>query len=281
MTKASLTFIHMTDVHILSKDADPFLGINTAARLHTVITAIKQLGVYPDFIAISGDLVQDSGDDAYLHLKEILHGLDEVAVPILLAMGNHDSRPAFQRVFLNESDPDEARRYYYSHDIRDHRIIVLDSRETGQVYGTLDAEQLAWLSDQLQDDIPAILIFHHPPVITPCPMLEDHILVPESAAALADVIRGRNVRGILNGHIHFNSAAVFHGIPVFAGGHVAFMLDPYEKDGMRFIDASGFNVVTVRNEVMAVNPIILPGEQNTALYLSNERLAQLTSQHRS
>lgn len=279
MAQPDLIFIHMTDVHILDEGADPFLGLDTAAKLRDAIQYIKGMGVQPAFFAISGDLVQDSDDGAYTHLKQILSDLDSFGVPILLALGNHDNRASFQRIFLNDTTPDESRRYYHSHIFADYKVIVLDTRESGQVYGTLDAPQLDWLRAELADGLPAILIFHHPPVIAPYSLVDDHILMPESVKALGETIAGQNVIGILNGHIHFNSVAAFQGVPVFAGGHVAFMLDPYEKEGMRFLDASGFNVVTVTGGLFAVNPIIMPGEQKTTLHLSTEKLAQLAAQH--
>lgn len=279
MASTDLTFIHMTDVHIQHKGADLFLGMDTAHKLSAAIDAIKSSGVDPAFFAISGDLVQDGEDDAYEHLQELLAPLDSFGVPVLLALGNHDNRVSFQRVFLNDADPNEARRYYHSHTVAGIKAIVLDSRETGNVHGTFDDAQMDWLRAELAEGLPSILIFHHPPVVTPYAMLDNHMLVAESRDKLAAAIAGHHVLAILNGHIHFNNMSSFHGVPTFAGGHVAFMLDPYEHDGMTFIDASGYNVVTIKGGAFTLNPVILPGAQTVTHQLSQEQLTALRTSH--
>jgi len=279
MSGNDLTFIHLTDIHILAKGAEPFMGINTGAKLQTAIDHIKKSGVKPAFFAISGDIIQDAEDSAYEHVKELLTGLDEFNVPVLMAMGNHDNRVAFQRVFLNDENPDEQRRHYESHVFNGFKVIILDSRESGQVYGTFDDAQMAWLKEELAEGLPSILIFHHPPVITPYAMLDNHLLLPDSIEKLADAIAGHNVFGILNGHIHFNNLGSFNGVPAFAGGHVAFMLDPYETDGMTFNDGGGYNVVTIKNGTYTLNPIILPGERQIIRHISGDQLAHLMADH--
>ena len=279
MNETQLTFIHMTDVHILAKDAEPFLGIHTAPKLKRAIEHIKSSGVKPAFFAISGDIIQDAEDDAYEHVKEILSELDDFDVPVLLTLGNHDNREAFQRVFLGETDVDESRRYYHSHIFNGVKVILLDSRETGKVHGTFDDEQMDWLKTELAAGEPTILIFHHPPIVNAYAMLDDHILAHDSIEKLANAIEGQNVIGILNGHIHFDSAGSFHGVPVFAGGHVAFTLDPFDTEGMKFLDGSSFNIVSVKNGQFLVNPMLIAGEQKVLRYVSNEEMARAMADH--
>lgn len=276
-----LTFIHMTDIHIQPDGSAPFMGIDTAHKFRTAVEYIRQMGVQPAFFAISGDIVQDAEDDGYMHVKALLTELDSFGVPVLMALGNHDNRVSFQRVILGEDDTDESRRHYHSHIFDGYKVIMLDSRESGKVYGTFDDAQMAWLCDELADGLPAILIFHHPPVVTPFAMLDNHLLLAESVEKLRAAIAGQNVIGILNGHIHFNNVGVFQGIPAVAGGHVAFMLDPYATDGMTFLDGSGFNVVTVKNGCFTLNPVIIPSEHKVIRHITREQLAGMMAEHNS
>lgn len=276
---STLTFIHMTDIHIQPEDSELFMGIDTAQKFTATVDYIKGMGVKPAFFAISGDLVQDAEDDGYERLKGLLSQLDSFGVPVLLGLGNHDNRVSFQRVMLGETETDESRRYYHSHTFDGYKVIMLDSRETGKVHGTFDDAQMAWLKGELADGMPTVLIFHHPPVTTPYALLDSHMLVQESIDKFAAAIDGQNVIGILNGHIHFNNVSAFKGIATIAGGHVAFMLDPYETEGMKFINGSGFNVVTLKNGLFTLNPTLIPGEYNVIYHLSNAQLASLAAEH--
>ncbi len=274
-----LTFVHMTDTHIQPEGAQAFMGIDTAQKFKAVVEYIRGMGIQPAFFAISGDIVQDAEDDGYMRVKELLKELDSFGVPVLLTLGNHDNRVSFQRVMLGETDTDESRRYYHSHVFDGFKIILLDSRESGKVYGTFDDAQMDWLKAELAEGLPSILIFHHPPVITPYALLDSHILLQDSIEKLAAAIDGQNVIGILNGHIHFNNVGVFHGVPAIAGGHVAFMLDPYEKQGMKFINGSGFNVITVKKGYFTLNPMLIPGEHSVIYHLNQEQLAKVMAEH--
>ncbi len=281
MMETQLTFIHMTDIHIQPLDKGDYMGVDTYQNVLNVLDNVRELGLKPACFVISGDLVNNGEVEAYERVKTLLDAFDDFGVPVLLALGNHDSRESFQQVILGETDTDEDRRYYHSHIFNEHKIIVLDSRVSGKVYGDFDAPQLAWLNEELADNLPTILIFHHPPLATPLALLDDHLLLPESANQLAEVITGKNVIGMLNGHIHFNNFGAFHGVPTLAGGHVAFMLDAHEADGMKFINGSGFNVITVKDQTFIINPVILPGEQTVLHHIRRDQYASLVAEHTS
>jgi len=270
----NLTFVHLSDLHIQGKDDEQFLGLDTAQRFRAVVEHIRQSSYHPACFVISGDLIHDAGEAGYEHVKALLTDLESFGAPIHMVLGNHDNRVAFQRVILQDSDIDECRRYYHAHVIDGIKLILLDSRESDKVYGTFDDEQMTWLSEQLSDDLPSILVFHHHPCPTPFKILEKHLLVPESAEKLAKAIEGHRVIGILNGHVHFNNFSVFHGIPTAAGGHVGFTVDPYEADGVTFMDGSGYDVVTVKDDLFTVNPVVVGGAPKVIHHMPLVELSQ-------
>jgi 3',5'-cyclic AMP phosphodiesterase CpdA len=275
----NLTFVHFTDTHVQPEGADPLMGQNTYQRLRDAVDLVHVLSIRPAFYVISGDLVHETQEDGYERLKEIvdeLHGADNV--PVFMCMGNHDVRVPFRKVFLGQVETDENQPYYFSQLIGDLRVIVLDSKVSGKDNGTLDAEQLAWLASELATPAAGgnLIIVHHPP-ITNSVMSQDHLLT--NADALAEVLHGHPIHGILCGHIHFNSIGLFNGILCAAGAGVAFTLDPNATDGLRILNGSGFNLVALRDGHLTVNPHIMPGEQKEVHYYKPAEQAAIEEMH--
>jgi hypothetical protein len=76
------------------------------------------------------------------------------------------------------------------------------------------------------------------------------------------VILGEHrILGILAGHSHVVSAAPFAGTLAITAPAAGFFFDPGTTDGLRLLDGAGFNLCTVREGTLIVNPIILPGMQ--------------------
>ena len=252
--------IHLTDTHLKAPQQKPFLNVDAAAKLRAVFAQVKTLSIAPSCFIISGDLTHEGDTDDYRYLRQLLgEELSAFNVPALVALGNHDHRAAFREGFLGEAASEAP--YYYSTQLGGLRVIVLDSQIEidDKVEGRLDAAQLAWLGDQLTRPAPdgTLLVLHHPPHPNTHPLLQSHLLT--NASALADVIAGTDVIGVLSGHIHFNSIALFAGVPSAAGMGIAFNLDPSTARSMRFIDSAGYNLVMVREGQMIVQPMPLPG----------------------
>ena len=73
---------------------------------------------------------------------------------------------------------------------------------------------------------------HHPPI--PVPMMRPaEIIELDGQDALAEVVRGTDVRAIIGGHFHFTSWSTFAGIPVSVASASCYTTDPAPLD--RFI----------------------------------------------
>ncbi|NKF33882.1 phosphodiesterase, partial [Pseudomonas sp. BGM005] len=69
----------------------------------------------------------------------------------------------------------------------------------------------------------SLLLIHHPPLPT---VLDLAVTVElRDQAALAEVLRGSDVRGILSGHVHHPSFGTFAGIPVAVASSSAYGQD--------------------------------------------------------
>ncbi|MFC5407454.1 metallophosphoesterase family protein [Cohnella soli] len=253
-------FVHLTDIHINAPGKNnPMFGIDMTAKLRAVFAEIRTLRTKPAFAIISGDLTQDGDLADYVHLKQVL---DEEAaatgIPIHVGLGNHDFRAPFREGFLGEEPSEQS--YYYSFMERGLRIVMLNTQVPGTHDGRLDEHQLAWLADTLSEPAPegTIVVLHHPVTPTPSALMDSYLL--QNPTDLASAILGKNVIGLLSGHIHFHNIGSLNGIVSAAATGVAFGLDPMATVTMRFVDNSGYNLVTVKNGRMAVQPTYLPGE---------------------
>ncbi len=260
---SEITFVHLSDTHIGPKGRLQF-GVDTAANLRHVAEYIQQMALEPISVVISGDLSDHGEVESYQHIREVFdEAFAPFGVPVLLNLGNHDMRVPFRRVFLNDTTTvDEATPWYYSRELHGIRFIMLDSKLPGYIHGELDALQLVWLATELQQPaaVGHIVVVHHPAVPRGVPRPDDYLLA--NREAFASIIRqSSNVLGILCGHSHVSTSAAFAGTLHVAAPATAYLGDPSMRMGSRGLAACGFNICTVREGRLIVNPVILPGEQ--------------------
>ena len=260
---SATSFLHLTDTHFLPHSGNDLHGIDPARNLRRVIARVREMAVTPACVIISGDL-SNAGDPAsYQHFKTALMELQETfGVPVLLGLGNHDRRLPFRQIVLNEPEAhDESIRYHYSQRIGDLRIVVLDSLIPGEIHGALGDEQLAWLAEELGDPAPGgeLIVLNHPVLPRGLPRAQDYLLA--DAAEFGAVLAKHRILGVLAGHSHVVSAAPFAGTLAITAPAAGFFFDPGTPDGLRLLDGAGFNLCTVRDGTLIVNPIILPGMQ--------------------
>ena len=120
------------------------------------------------------------------------------------------------------------------HEVDGLRIVALDTSVPGYHHGELRPEQLAWLADVLATPAEhgTLLAMHHPPL--PLPMIRAAELIElHDQQALADVIAGTDVRGILAGHLHLSTWSTFAGVPVSVASASCYTTDPAPVD--RFV----------------------------------------------
>ncbi|HRW07166.1 MAG TPA: metallophosphoesterase [Caldilineaceae bacterium] len=262
-----LTFLHLTDLHLT---AAPDLLVNSrspAQKLATLLSRIHELEIRPAFVLISGDLVNGGTLDEYQFLQTELGQLEQLGVPILLALGNHDARRPFRQVILGEAPNNLSAPYYHSTVIDGLNVIVLDSHLPGEVSGYIDAEQLAWLDAELAKPMTLghLVALHHPPVPATVRLLDS--LGLNNADALAAVVcRHPNVLGVLSGHIHYHHVAAFANTISYTTPAVIYTIDPGVTDNLRILDGSGFSIGTVHNGQLLMNTVMLPGAQEELAY---------------
>jgi len=211
--KEGTRWAFLADTHITTvDDSDNPPGghycYNPHGNLRRVISEV--ISASPDGVVIAGDLARLMGKlDNYAVLKRLLNPAAE-KTPVLMALGNHDDRGNFLKVF--DKTPAGKQRVRNKHVIVVERppvrLIILDSLfYVNKVPGLLGQAQRRWLQDYLKkcDDTPTILCVHH--------------TLGDSDGCLLDVPRLyriikpiRKVKAIVYGHSHRYGFSEFEGI---------------------------------------------------------------------
>ncbi|QUD87065.1 metallophosphoesterase family protein [Phenylobacterium montanum] len=195
---AGLSFVQISDSHIgFRKPANP----DPMATLRETISKIKALPVRPDFVLHTGDITHlatpDQFDTAY-------QAISEIGLPIHFVPGEHDivggTDPGPYR---DKFAPQSKGNGWYSFDAGGAHFIALVNVVTlgDRGMGTLGADQLAWLKDDvsgLSASTP-IVVFSHFPMWALFP--DWGWGTADSAEALNTLSRFGSVT-VLNGHIH-------------------------------------------------------------------------------
>lgn len=268
------TFVHLSDTHVAPRGVAAY-DTDTAANLRAVAARVQEMDLQPAAFIFSGDLSNRGEQESYAHLSEILdEAFAPLGVPVLLGLGNHDARVPFRQVILGEQDAaDESAPYFYSQQVGDLRVLMLDSKIPDRVHGLLGEQQLAWLEAQLQHPVPGgdVVVLHHPCVPRGVPRPDDYLLLDRDELASVLQRTPHNVLAILCGHSHVSTVSQFAGVLHVAAPATAYLLDPSIRDGGRGVEGAGFNLCTIRDSRLVVNPVILPGLQRELYrhYVSN------------
>jgi 3',5'-cyclic AMP phosphodiesterase CpdA len=215
---------HVSDLHLGGRET-------AGDRAEAVLAHLAALHRPLDALVLTGDL-SDAGQQAdYQWLSTRLGRFTHVvAVP-----GNHDDRDAFRATLLAGatgrtlgSGPVNT-----AHEVNGLVILGCDSSVPGEDSGLLSDETLAWADTVLAEvnpAAPAVLAFHHPPVLLHDPWLDG--MRQFGADRLADLLsRHPRVRALLCGHVHQAVSARFAGVPLIAAPSVAPGLRmPWEAD---------------------------------------------------
>lgn len=252
------TFIHITDLHVGNPAVvDDHLFSDTSATLARVLALIESMDNAHQFIIASGDLTNRGDADSYRQLKAIMAA---TSLPVVYALGNHDTRAGFYEGMLGRSTDLET-PYDHEQVIAGVHVITLDTSTPGQIGGTIEPDQFAWLERCLDShsDLPKLIVAHHAPALGDAPPW-DHWRTIEFGQSqdLAALLKGRNVLAILSGHVHHDRFSLWNGIPVIVGMGMHAATDILTVDVLRMVDGASFGIGTVRRSGLTMALVPLP-----------------------
>ena len=188
----------VSDTHVPGDRVNGHRGMNPWENLR--VAAAQVAAARPEGVLVCGDVARLEGRvEDYQELKSLLAPVAAVA-PVYVALGNHDDRASFRRVFADTPGgrgPVDGRHVT----VIEHeavRVVVLDSLlYVNQVAGLLGKAQRAWLAAYLPKiaDRPAVLFVHHPPSDEDGDLLDGDRL-------LGIVKANPHVKALFHGHAH-------------------------------------------------------------------------------
>jgi 3',5'-cyclic-AMP phosphodiesterase len=255
-----VTFVHLTDLHIGDPAQDDHLFSDTRSTLADIVRLVGTIQPKPSFAVASGDLSNRGDAESYEMLKQLMSALD---MPVVYALGNHDTREGFYRGMFGRGD-DLAAPYDHDAVIDGIHVVTIDSSTPGFIGGSIDEAQFAWLAETLDrhPDLPKLIVSHHPPALGDEPDWAHWRTVHfDQSQRLADLLKGRNVIGILSGHIHHDRVSSWHGIPVVVGMGQHAATDILRSDVLRMVRGSSFAIGTIRRSGLTVAFVPLPTDR--------------------
>ncbi len=198
----------LSDTHIPADPANAYRGFQPVANLKRIVPEI--VAAKPQGALICGDVARLEGlPGDYEAIRNILKPVSD-AMPLAMALGNHDHRQNFVAAFGGAQAGAQAlkNRHVLVVEGPAVRLIVLDSLvEANSTPGFLGKAQRTWLAEYLKasSDLPTLLFVHH--------TLSDDDGALLDAPRLLDTVRQvRKVKAIFYGHSHNYAYDQWEGI---------------------------------------------------------------------
>lgn len=250
-----MRILHLSDTHLTREPGDAHVSLLGLLQDCRDIPAV-------DAVLTTGDIADDGSRPAYAEAHRMITGFArDRGIPALFTIGNHDDRPTYTDVLGPTTTVTT---------IAGHRIVTLDTLVPGKGYGQFDAPQLDWLREQLAEPAPngTVLAFHHPPITVPRDLVQ-RALGLQNPAALADAIRGSDVRVILCGHYHLQLFGMLESVPVWVTPGVVNRIDMSAPPGV---------VRTLRGASASVVDLGVPGGPQFHTVQAGETLGELSGE---
>ena len=234
----SFRFVFMTDIHVMPERRG-------AEGFAAAIDKVNELA--PDFVITGGDLIYDAlgvsyerADSLYRIYSDLCEGF---GMPVYNTIGNHEIFGLYKGSGVDPSHPEFGRKMFEkrlgggstssSFDFGGWHFILLDTigfTDARRYFGHVRRETLEWLARDLENiapDAPIVLCVHIPLVspflqtvygsaepISPAEMVTN---APEVLA----MFEGRDLRLVLQGHLHIVDQAQIKGTKYVTGGAVS------------------------------------------------------------
>ena len=234
----SFRFVFMTDIHVMPERRG-------AQGFEAAIEKVNELA--PDFVITGGDLIYDALGVSY-ERADSLYGLfgdlcENFGMPVHHTIGNHEVFGLYIGSGVDPAHPEFGKKMFEkrlgggstssSFDFGGWHFILLDTigfTGTRRYFGHVGPETLEWLARDLEDtapDTPTVLCVHIP-LVSPSiqmsygttetvPPAEMVVNAPE----LLSIFEGRDLRLVLQGHLHVVEQAQVKGTKFVTGGAVS------------------------------------------------------------
>ncbi|HPB29991.1 MAG TPA: metallophosphoesterase [Candidatus Sumerlaeota bacterium] len=221
LCKDPLVFVHISDpqfgMYQAFKEVQGYeREITDGRNAANMITPLK-----PEFLVITGDLVEQWNNDEQLRLFEAFRKELESIAPVYVTAGNHDMPPTADglAIFRRRYGPDR-----FTADHKGCRLIFLNSNLIAFADKLPDeaAEQRKWLQAALKqaaaDRVERIFVFqHHPFFLTEPDEKDEYFNIPQSRRkGYMDLLADHGVTAVFTGHLHRESIREYRGMKMIS-----------------------------------------------------------------
>jgi 3',5'-cyclic-AMP phosphodiesterase len=220
----------ISDLHVVAPGEQLYDRIDTPGFLARAVAHLNALEPQPDFVWITGDLVDRGSIAEYDNLRALLQPLQ---IRWALLPGNHDDRANLRQAFADQPYlPCNGEFLHYVLDDLPLRLIALDTLIPGESGGRLCQARVDWLADRLEErpDRPTVVAMHHPPFLTGLTEM-DSINCDNSAALGALVVQHPQIERIVCGHVHRPMTVRWNGTVVTTAPGTAHQVTLDLKEG--------------------------------------------------
>ncbi len=180
--------------------------------------AEQMLEFQPEFIVHLGDVIEGTGDEAFVGMQglELVEAeMKKINVPLHWVIGNHDLRSVTREQFKEILDLESINQTF---DVGDYRFVILDANYNddnlprspeGNSYirGNVPSQQIEWFKKQLETNKRVFVFMHHGVFQSDTPgdlNDEGKIRMKQSiknSDELQDILNEYRVEGVFNGHM--------------------------------------------------------------------------------
>lgn len=204
--------------------SDPQIGFlengveESKALLERTVQMIN--GLSPDFVVVTGDMVNRPGDS--LHLAVYFEGISKIAadIPVYHIPGNHDIKGSSEASRLAYIDRFGYERFSFRE--KGHAYIGINTCPIKAGDMKAEQEQFEWLEKELvkASNSKHRIIFTHCPIVVKNIDEEDEYMnfPKEIRKKYMDIFRKYNVSLVLSGHLHNNAGCTAEGIELITSG---------------------------------------------------------------
>ena len=199
--------LHLTDPHLFADRNGSLRGAVTYDTLQSVLAHYRDSRFEADFVALTGDIVQDDSAEAYAHCRDLVSAL---GLPVFCVPGNHDV-PQLMRDAL----PDPPFSCCSSLETGNWLVVGIDSCVEGRAGGRIAESELRRMEETIASSQAehVMICLHHPPVPMGSKWL-DSVGLDNGEEFLARAAALHRVRLAICGHVHQEYDAVHDGIRV-------------------------------------------------------------------
>lgn len=194
------TLLQISDCHLTQDPAGLYRAQSPDQCLQALLPAMRAMR--PDGMILTGDIAEDGSREAYQRVVSHLEGLakQKAFIP-----GNHDDVDVMTEVLVQSGyEPGPVLTW------GGWSLVLLNSTIPNDPAGELSDEQLSVLEQAHEQQCPALVFVHHPPMAVGSPWIDRYPL--RQPERLMSALDAQWVRAVCFGHIHQSFSAFVDGI---------------------------------------------------------------------